>query len=120
MIEPQSLQDLTVQFAESFSNKDAAAIGKLMQEDFSLYDPSLKWISGKQAVLAILEQQFRETENVSYQVVRLYQAQNTTIMEFVITLDSAKFVGVDFIEWNEGKMSMLRCYYNPPDKSADK
>ncbi len=114
MIKTESLENLTLHFAESFSNKDAASIGQLLHDDFALFDPSLKWIRGKNAVVAVLEKQFREAKTVSYEVIKLYESLNTTIVEFVITMDSAKFVGVDFIEWKNGKMSELRCYYNPP------
>lgn len=108
------MRNLTFHFAESFSNKDAASIGQLLHDDFALFDPALKWVRGKEAVLAVLEKQFRETKNVSYQVIRLFESLNTTIVEFVITMDSLKIIGVDFIEWKNGKMSELRCYYNPP------
>ncbi len=47
MIETGSLKDLTLQFAESFSNKDAVSIDHLMHDDFSLFDPSHKWIRGE-------------------------------------------------------------------------
>lgn len=110
-----TIKDLTIQFAHFFSNKDAYSIGTLLAENFSLYDPAMKWIHGKKEVIEILEKQFEETKNVIYEVINVYEDGNTSILEFKITLDDLILNGVDFMEWKEDLLVELRCYYNPPD-----
>jgi len=116
-VKEETISDLTLQFARFFTNKDAEAIGTLLTDDFSLFDPALKWLRGKDAVVGVLKKQFEETEKVSYDVVHIYQDGNTGILEFKITLDQLVLYGVDFMEWGDNKkMKQLRCYYNPPDR----
>ena len=110
------LKTLALQFADSFTQKDAASIGELLHDDFCLYDPALKWVRGKPAVIAVLTKQFVEAKEVSYKVLNLFQERNTTILEFIIKIDAAVFYGVDFMDWRGGKMTEIRCYYNPPQK----
>ena len=108
------IKDLTIQFAKFFTNKDADAIGDLIADDFALYAPALKWVRGKENVVQVLKKQFRETGNVSYEIVNAFAEGNVGILEFKITLDNAVLYGVDFMHWDNGKMKELRCYYNPP------
>jgi hypothetical protein len=109
-----SIKDLTVQFAQFFTNKDADGIGSLLIDNFALYDPALKWIRGREKVIDVIRKQFQETKNVSYEVVNAYEDGDMGILEFKITLDQLVLYGVDFMQWKNGKMTELRCYYNPP------
>lgn len=109
------LKSLTQQFAEAFARKDAASIGDLLAPHFALFDPALKWVKGKETVLEVLKKQFLSTNKVAYEVINVYQEGNTSILEFKITLDELILHGVDFIEWENNKMTELRCYYNPPN-----
>ena len=110
-----SVKDLTVQFAKFFTNKDADGIGSLLTDNFALYDPALKWVRGREKVLDVIRKQFQETEKVSYEVVNAYEDGDIGILEFKITLNQLVLYGVDFMKWKNGKMTELRCYYNPPN-----
>ncbi len=112
-----TVKDLTLQFAAFFNLKDAEGIGTLLTNDFSLYDPALKWVRGKENVLEVLKKQFRETEKVAYEVIHAYEDGEVGILEFKITMDQLVLYGVDFLHWENGKMVELRCYYNPPNLS---
>ncbi|MBS0624574.1 MAG: nuclear transport factor 2 family protein [Verrucomicrobia bacterium] len=109
-----SLKKRALLFADFFTKKDALGIGELLDDHFSLFDPALKWVQGKRAVVELLQQQFADAKAVNYQVVRAFQDGNTSILEFVLTMDQKTFVGVDFIERKEGKMIELLCHFNPP------
>jgi len=111
----KALKDLTLQFSQSFSKKDATSIGLLLDDNVAIYDPALKWVRGKEAVIKCLQKTFGETKKVAYEVVNMYQDGDMTILEFKITLDELNLYGVDFIQWKNNKMVELRCYYNPPD-----
>jgi hypothetical protein len=110
------VKDLTMQFAQLFTAKNAEGIGALLAEEFAFCDPALKWVRGKERVLEVLKKQFGETENVSYEVVNVYTQGNVGILEFKITLDDLVLEGVDFMEWSDGQMTELRCYYNSPHR----
>lgn len=117
-VDAVSIKDLTIQFAKFFSNKDADSIGMLLADDFSLFDPSLQWLHGKETVLNMLKKQFDEITTIAYEVVNAFQDGNISILEFKISLDDLVLYGVDFMEWENGKMVELRCYYNPPNPSS--
>lgn len=46
-------KELTYEFSEYFSQKNAQAIGTLLDDTFALYDPKLKWVRRKQAVVEV-------------------------------------------------------------------
>jgi len=97
-----NVKDLTVQFAQFFTNKDADGIGSLLTDNFALYDPALKWIRGREKVIDVIRKQFQETKNVSYEVVNAYEDGDMGILEFKITLDQLMLYGVDFMQWKNG------------------
>ena len=105
---------LTNKFADYFSQKDADGISTLLSDNIILEDPELKKVTGKEKVTTILRDVFQKTKDVSYKIINLYHADNTTIVEFKISLDDVVLNGVDFIEWQNAKIKELRCYYNQP------
>src|SRR5262249_23284961 len=110
-VSTSSTKELTVRFAQLFSEKNVDAIGELLQDNFAMYYPALKWLCGKENVLAVLKKQFKGTKNISYEVINAYEDGHVGIIEFRISLDHQVLYGVDFIEWEKGKMKELRCYY---------
>ncbi|MCK4934997.1 MAG: DUF1653 domain-containing protein [Simkaniaceae bacterium] len=110
----QSLAALMHQFARNFAAKDIESIESLLTDDFSLLDPASGWIRGKDKVLGVIKKQFSETKFIEYKIIHAFEDGNTGILEFQITLDELVLYGVDFMQWEGGKMKELRCYYNPP------
>ncbi len=111
-----SLKDLSYQFAQCFSDKDLKGLSDLIHEDFALYDPALKWVRGKEKVLEVLKEELEKSATVSYEVIQAFQEGQTTILRFELVMHDNKFVGVDFIKWQDEKMTELICYYNPLEK----
>ncbi|HSX38714.1 MAG TPA: nuclear transport factor 2 family protein [Chlamydiales bacterium] len=109
-----AMQNLTLQFAQFFNNKDALGIGSLLDDDFILYDPGRE-VRGKANMVEEFQKQFRETEKVIYEVVNAYEDGRVGILEFRIAFGEKLFYGVDLLEWENGKIKELRCYYNPPE-----
>ena len=101
-------------FAEYFSRKNLEGISALLHENFILEDPVFKRLEGKDKMINILQEQFEKTKNVSYDIINLYQTNNTSIVEFKISFDELILNGVDFMEWENEKIKELRCYYNSP------
>lgn len=110
-LETIPLKTLTLQFADSFNQKDLNAIAELFHEDFCLHDPVLKWVRGKNTVLELFGKQFAEASQASYKAVNLFQERNATVLEFIIRIGAEVRFGVDLIDWRGGKMAELRRYY---------
>lgn len=114
-ISNSSLKELSYKFGEYFSQKDIQGLSSLMDDNFSLYDPALKWVKGKDNVLEVLLEGFQAHKNVDYKTIEAFEDQSTTVLRFEIIMDEKKFVGVDFMRWKDEKMTELVCYYNPPE-----
>ena len=112
-INKEHLKARSLEFTQGFTQKDVQGISKLLDDNFALFDPALKWIKGKKNVLDVLQDLFDKTKKVSYDVTNIYQDKTTSILEFILTLDDTTLYGVDFIEWKDNRMIELRCYYNP-------
>lgn len=112
-----ALTSLMYRFAQCFTTKNAEGIGTLLAEDFSLFDPALKWLQGKDTVLDVLQKQFNETKFIEYKIINTFEDGETSILEFQMTLDDLVLNGVGVMHWKDGKMKELRCYYNPPNPS---
>jgi hypothetical protein len=108
---------LSQKFANSFNKKDTKGISTLLDNDFTLYDPDVKCVKGKEKVISLLSDQFSKTNNLTYKVKNIFQEKDTTILEFQITLDDLVLDGVDFIKWKNNKMIELRCYYNSSENN---
>ena len=106
------LKTLSEDFTTAFTNKDCTALASLMHEDFVLFDPVLKVVSGRDKVMSSMKNDcFDKFQNVSYVPLNIYEEGNTTIIDFEITLDDTSLRGVDIVKWEDGKMKSLDCYY---------
>lgn len=108
------LVELTKQYVEAFNSKNIKKIEELLTEYFSLEDPVVKRIAGKSKVLEAINGIFNSCQELSFKVKNIYQDKNTTIIEFVLTLDTTVLTGIDIIEWESEKMKELRAYLDIP------
>jgi len=104
------LKDLTRAYVAAFNARDAAACAALMTEDFALEDPVVKRIEGRAAVIEAVRGIFGSCKTMSFVARNIYQDGETTLIEFVLTLDDKVLTGMDLIEWRGDKMKELRAY----------
>ncbi len=104
------LKDLARAYVAAFDAKDADACAALMAEDFALEDPIIVRIEGRAAAIDAVRGIFASCEALSFVARNIYQDGDTTLIEFVLTLDGKVLTGVDVIEWRDGKMHELRAY----------
>lgn len=105
------LKDLSQTFAGAFSQKNINDIGNLMHENFRLFDPVLRNLSGRDNVLRAMQKDFNKFQDIQYIAKNIYQDGNTTIIDFEIRLDDILLRGVDIMKWEQEKMVSLDCYY---------
>lgn len=106
--------ELTKQYIQAFSAKDISAVTELLHEDFSLEDPVVKRIEGKEKCLQTIQNIFNSSEELKFDYKNLYEQGSTTIIEFFLILGETRLEGVDIIEWKDNKMSALRAYLDIP------
>ena len=108
------LKVLTKKYIQAFDNRDIEEVAKLLTEDFSLEDPVIKRIEGKKKVLEAIDSIFKSCQELNFEAKNIYQDSNTTIIEFILTLDRTVLFGIDIIEWEGKKMKELRAYLDIP------
>lgn len=108
------LKELTKNYIEAFSNKDIEQLATLFHTDFALEDPVVKRIEGKAKVLEAIEGIFNSCTELRFEAKNIYLDNQTTIIEFTLTLDETTLTGTDIIEWDNNKMKELRAYLDIP------
>ena len=104
------LKALTGRYVAAFNARDADACAALMHEDFALEDPVVKRLEGRTAAMASVSGMFNGCKTLSFVARNIYQDGDTTLIEFVLTIDGKILTGVDVIEWRDGKMQEMRAY----------
>ena len=104
------LKDLSRAYVAAFNAKNAARCAALMADDFALEDPVVKRVEGKEAAMRVVEGIFASCNKLSFVARNIFADGDTTLIEFVLTLDDKVLTGIDLIEWRNGKMHELRAY----------
>jgi hypothetical protein len=81
-----------------------------MADDFALEDPVVKRVEGRDAAMRVVEGIFGSCNKLSFVARNIFVDRDTTLIEFVLTLDDKVLTGIDLIEWRDGKMRELRAY----------
>lgn len=108
------LKELTQKYIEAFDSKNLVKCSELFTDDFSLEDPVVKRIDGKEEVLKAIEGIFNSCSTLQFSAKNIYQDNQTTIIEFTLKLDDTVLSGTDIIEWKDNKMKELRAYLDIP------
>ncbi len=82
-----------------------------MTNDFVFEHPVVRRVVGKPAVIRLIDGIFASCKKLSFVANRIFADGDTTIIEFVLTLDARVFTGIDVIEWQSGKMREIRRAY---------
>lgn len=110
-----NIRELTERYISYFHTKDIDGIEALMHDTFALEDPTVKRISGKKASLAFIRELFSANNRISFCAKNIFIEKEVSLIEFELKLDELTLLGVDIIEWREGKMCELRAYLNTPN-----
>ncbi|MDN5042687.1 nuclear transport factor 2 family protein [Aliarcobacter butzleri] len=108
------LKELTKNYIEAFDSKNIEKCAELLIENFTLEDPVVKRIEGKEEVLKAIKVIFDSCNTLEFIAKNIYQDNQTTIIEFVLKLDDIILTGIDIIEWEGNKMKELRAYLDIP------
>lgn len=108
------LKELTKKYIEAFNSKDIKKCAQLFTNDFSLEDPVVKRVEGKEEVLKAIKGIFDSCTTLDFSAKNIYQDEQTTIIEFTLKLDDTVLIGTDIVEWKNNKMKELRAYLDVP------
>ncbi len=109
------MKELTERYVAHFNSKDLDKTVEMFHEDAVLTDP-VNTFSGKEEIKQEVDKIFQSCQNLDFQAKNIYcdEAQNVSIIEFVINLDVLQLKGTDVIQWQDGKIKEMRAYLNLP------
>lgn len=106
-----NLLDNTKKYIEAFDDKNLSLIEDFFNQDAILFDPANpKGVKGKENIINVISDIFKEYDKLSFTSKNIFIDQDTTIIEFELSLGQKKLVGVDIIKWQEEKIKELRAY----------
>ena len=109
------IEQLTRKYAEAFAAKDLQTIASLLTDDFVLEDPAVIRVEGKSKALVEVRKIFDSNPGkFVFTAKNIYVSGQTSIMEFVLQLESVVLKGADIIEWRGDRICELRAYLDLP------
>ena len=100
-------------YVEAANNSDLETLTGLFADNMVFTDPSVKNLKPKAAILEFFRVTFEATQGtLKFKIVSLIEHENTTVMEFDISIGDDVYSGVDIFEWENGLITGLRGYVN--------
>ncbi len=93
----------------AFNNKDLNGVEELFHENVSLIDPNVSVI-GRADVIIAVSNIFDSFGKLEFNARNIYIYRDSSIVEFELNLDGHFYIGVDIIDWDNGKIINLRAY----------
>ena len=111
-----NLLELTKEYIDAFDRKDIDHLSALFSESFTLEDPVVIRLEGRNKALKAIEDIYNSCNTLSFSAKNIFCFENTSIIEFTLKLDDKVLTGADIIEWKDSKMVALRAYVNMPNE----
>jgi hypothetical protein len=105
----KSLNELTELYIGAFENKDLVGVEQLFHENATLIDPNVS-VTGRNDLTIAIRNIFESFVKLEFNVRNIYYDRSTSIVEFELILDGDSYIGVDIIDWDNGKIIKLRAY----------
>ena len=109
----ENLRQLTETYVEAFNGKNLGSVAALLDDDFSLSDPTVTDLRPKQAALQLISDLFIRHNTLVFQAQRILVDAPCSVIQFTLTLDETTYDGVDLIVWEYGKMIRMVAYLTP-------
>jgi len=107
------IRRLSELYARFFNDKNVAGVRAMLTEKATLKDPSVSLV-GREAIMEFVSGLFAKTSKLSFRPVRIVAEQKQSVIEFELSLDSQRFVGVDVISWApDHRIAGLDAYLYP-------
>lgn len=101
----------TQEYIKAFDSKNINDVAQFFADNSELFDPANPHgVKGKSNIIEMIEGLFKEFELLEFKALNIYEDNNTTLIEFSLTLNDKKLQGVDIIEWDDQKITSLRAY----------
>ena len=101
----------TQEYIKAFDSKNIDEVAQFFADESELFDPANpNGVEGKTNIVEMIQGLFQEFEILEFKAINIFEDQNTTLIEFNLTLNDKKLTGVDIIDWKDDKIASLRAY----------
>ncbi len=107
------LRNETLRYATLVSERDLTNVAVMLHDDAVLFDPGEKEIVGRESIVAFMGKLFALDPVFRCEVANIWLDGAVSILEFQLTIGSARIAGVDVIEWRDGRIARIRAYVDP-------
>jgi dTDP-glucose pyrophosphorylase len=104
------IKTLTKLYVRFFHTRNIAGVAAMLTDGFTLEDPTIKRLEGKQAVLDYIKGIFDANVDLSFHARNIIVDESLSVIEFGLDIAGQKLKGTDVIEWKNRKMKELRAY----------
>ena len=112
------LKKVADEYFEAFGNKDLETLKRLFVNDVRLFDPVVKEVLGKEAVLKANQNIFDSCKTIHFtrQDIFIDESKNVVVGELEFYLDKTKVNVVDVIRFNKDlKIESIAAYLDTGD-----
>jgi len=109
----EDLRRLTEAYVEAFNTKNLNAVADLLNDDFSITDPTVTALGPKPVALQFIGNLFANHEILIFQAKRILVDAPYTVLHFTLVLNETPYDGLDLITWSAGKMDRIEAHLTP-------
>lgn len=109
----EDLRQLTEAYVEAFNTKNLDAVAALLDDDFSLTDPTVTALRPKPVALQLISDLFVSHITLTFKAQQILVDAPYTAIHFMLTLDETTYDGMDLISWSCGRMIRMDAYLTP-------
>jgi len=107
------LRKETLRYATLVAQRDLESVAVMLHDDAVLFDPGEKEIVGKDSIVSFMRKLFALDPVFCCDVANIWVDGDVSILEFQLTIGSARIAGVDVIAWRDGRIARIRAYVDP-------
>lgn len=96
-------------YAQFFNSKNIAGVAAMLMANARLKDPEVD-IAGRDGIVSHIKKLYEQHPSLDFDVRNVVAQGSASAIEFVLKLPERQLVGVDIIEWSDGRINALRAY----------
>jgi ketosteroid isomerase-like protein len=114
----EELQELTSKWNDAWNSRDTSKLAAFFAPEGTYYEPDLESaVNGATGIGAVAERTWRDWPEATFEEVSVTISDPRVVLEWrsTATHSSGKVLnleGVDILEWDGGKLSAARVYYD--------
>ena len=104
------LRELTQQYVAAFNAKDINGISNLLAHDFTLNDPTVRFLGPRHKAIEYVQKLFTDNPSLSFEMQDIVVEAPFSVLHFRLELQINTYDGIDLIKWDDKKIQSIHAY----------